>query len=412
MVRSTTARFARKLFSSSNRSSRKLTFQPQIESLERREVLTVSSPLPHAVTSPATDPTIERVFYINKSDHGLDVANADEQEHLVPIATLNAGGQGPQNVQALSAGHGANGDNDVFAEGGDGSLWELTLGVKGWKELLGPNQVKSFAAVDGGRAFAIFSDGTLHLYTNGTGWSQVPTSGMVTALDAITDKFGHDTVYVLNGDDSFGEFTYLPLQSLPGPMAARATPAIIIAGGGAASPLQPHYTQLLPAGHFTVFGWGTTTFSEVTRFSAGTNASGNADVYATWWYGGLAQNLSNTPTDWVTFAAAGTFTDYSAIDQGQVWIQGPKQVQSSFGGPLVPGVVLYASNGSAEVGFAGQYTALSGLGAGGNYTRGVFLVDQSGALSGFSQLSGFNFSGASGFIHQIPGPAGVYPYLG
>ena len=95
-----------------------------------------------------------------------------------------------------------------------------------------------------------------------------------------------------------------------------------------------------------------------------------------------------------------------------MWIQGPNRAQSYPWGPLVPGVALYAPNGSAEVGFAGQYTALSGLGAGGDYTRGVFLVDQSGALSGFSQLSGFNFSGASGFIHQIPGPAGVYPYLG
>jgi hypothetical protein len=412
MVRFATARFARKLFSCSNRASRKPAFRPQIESLERREVLTVSSPLPHAVTSPATDPTIERVFYINKSDHGLDVANADNHQNLVPIATLNAGGQGPQNVQALSAGHGANGDNDVFAEGGDGSLWEFTIGVKGWKELLGANQVKSFAAVDGGRAFAIFSDGTLHLYQNAAGWSQVPTSGTVTAIDAVTDKFGHDTVYVINGDDTFGEFTYLPTLSLPGPTAAKATPALITGGGRAVSLYQPHYTQLLPAGHITFGGWSTTTFSQVYKIRAGTNASGYADVYATSWLGSLWQNLSNTPTGWVTFAAAGTFTDYSAIDQGQVWIQGPKQAQSWPGGPVVAGVVLYAANGSAEVGFAGQYTALSGVGAGGDYTRGVFLVDQSGELSGFSQLSGYNFSGASGFIHQTPGPAGVYPYLG
>jgi hypothetical protein len=386
----------------------------QVESLERREVLSVSSLLPHAVTGPASDPTIERVFYIDKSDRGVHFANADDQGDLVPSAELNPVGQGPQNVVAISAGHGANGDNDVFAEGGDGSLWEYTIGVKGWKEVLGSHQVKSFAAVDGGRAFAIFSDGTLHQYTNAAGWSQLPTSGTVTEIDAVTDKFGHDTVYVLNGNDTFGEFTYLPALRLPGSTAAMAkTATIITSGGEAVSLLQPYYTQLLPAGHF-FFGGRTTTFSEVTNFSAGSNASGYADVYATSWLGGLEQNLSNTPTGWVSFAARGTFTAYSAIDQGQVWIQGPNQVVPYSGAPAGPGVVLYAPNGSTAqipggygVAFAGQNISISGVGAGGEYSWGLFTVDQNGNLSGFSYDPAWSYP-----VHQTPGPNGIHPYLG
>jgi hypothetical protein len=384
----------------------------EVESLERREVLSVSSLLPHAVTGPASDPTIERVFYIDKFDRGVHFANADDQGDLVPSAELNPVGHGPQNVVAISAGHGVNSDNDVFAEGGDGSLWVFTINGTGWKQVLGSHQVKSFAAVNGGRAFAIFSDGTLHQYQNAAGWSQLPASGTVQSIDAITDKFGHDTVYVLNGDDTFGEFTYLPSLPLPGSMTAAARPATITAGGGGVSLLQPHYTQLAPAHRLYEIGRGFVTFSQVTGFSAGTNASGTADVYATWWTGSLMQNLSNTPTGWVTFAATGTFTDYSATDQGQVWLHGPQLVQSYPGGPEVAGVVLCAPNGSGEVGFAGQYTALSGVGAGGHYTQGVFLVDQTGELSGFSELSGYNFSGASGYIHQTAAPPGVFPYLG
>jgi hypothetical protein len=237
----------------------------------------------------------------------------------------------------------------------------------------------------------------------GTGWSAVPTSGKVTAIDAVTDKFGHDTVYVLNGDDTFGEFTYLPTLRLPGATAAKAKLASITAGGVGVSLLQPYYTQLLPAGHLRyIVGGGTTTFSEVTNFSAGTSASGTADVYATSWLGLLEQNLSNTPTGWVGFAASGTFTAYSAIDQGQVWIQGPARGPSNVGS--VPGVTLYGPNGkpvlytgyvfsnSSEVGMTGQFTPLSGLGAGGNYDYSVFAVAANGDLWGFTYQAGSSFA--------------------
>jgi hypothetical protein len=393
-------RFARKLFSGNNAPGRRLRFRPQIESLERREVLSASSPAPHAVLPNAVGgPSVEQVFFLNKSDGGLYCG--DYQGGTFSSVRLN-NGQGPQQVQALSAGLAANGSADVFAKGGDGSLWEYTIGTPGWKELLGPGQVQSFAAVNGGRVFAIFSDSTLHLYTNGGGWSAVPTPTTVKALDAVTDKFGHDTVYVLNGDDSFGEVTYLPTLPLPGPMTAKATPAFIIITPPPVSALQPHYTQLAGAGRISWYGGYVWTFSLVDNFSAGTNASGYADVYATWWTGGLYQNLSNTPTGWAEVAAPGTFTAYSAIDQGQVWINGPTRGPSNVGS--LPGVTLYGPNGSpvlysgyvfsnsSEVGMTGQFTTLSGLGAGGNYDYSVLAVAANGDLWGFTYEAGSSFA--------------------
>jgi hypothetical protein len=108
-----------------------------------------------------------------------------------PLPPLNGGGRGPQAVQTLSAGHGVHGYADVVAKAGDGSLWEEeTGGIYNWQELLGPRQVLSYATVDGGRVFAIFSDHTLHQFTPGSGWSLMPTPGTVQSLDAVTNKFG------------------------------------------------------------------------------------------------------------------------------------------------------------------------------------------------------------------------------
>ena len=307
---------------SARRASRRASLQ--VESLERREVLSVSSPSIHAVgDGPASNPTQERVFYINKSDHALFTATGDTTGTLTPWV-LTGWSHAPATVQTLSAGHGANGDDDVVIEAADGSLWEDTLTgntnigqMLNWKELLGPGQVQSFAAVDGGRVFAIFSDSSLHLF-NGSTWSTVPTPGKVTAIDAVTDTFGHDTVYVLNGDDSFGEVTYLPPQVLAGPTskaAAKATPALTALGsGGGVSLLVPHYTQLAPAGHIVINGRAVAT-PVVTHFSAGT-AQGVADVYATWYTGSLERNVSNTAAGWSQYAAAGTFTSYSARQRG------------------------------------------------------------------------------------------------
>ncbi len=395
MMRSLTTRLARKLFSGSKKPSRKLTFRPQIESLEQREVLSTSSPAPHAVLpTPVGGPAVEEVFYIQKSNGGLYFGEYDASEPSLGGVQLN-GGQGPQRVQALSAGIGTNGNADVFAEAGDGSLWEYTAGISGWKQLTAAHQVESFAAVEGGRVFAIFSNGTLQLYTPTTGWSKVPTPGTVKALDAVTNTRGLDTVYVLNGDDSFGEVSYLPPLSVTSATTAKAASTIITPPP--VSTLRPVYTQLLPT-HYTLGGgYRRIAVPAVVSFSAGTNASGNADVYATLPVGvfddpNLYQNLSNTPTGWTLFAADGAFTAYSAVNQGEVWIQGPRQVLS-YGG-LAPGVALYGPNGQRvfvggyEVALAGQFTALSGLGAGGALQYSLFAVETDGDLLAFSSFGG------------------------
>jgi hypothetical protein len=391
----------------------------QVESLERREVLSVSSPSIHAVADgPASNPTLERVFYINKSDHALYTATGGTTGTLTPWI-LTGWSHAPSSVQTLSAGHGANGDADVVIEAADGSLWEDTISgtdnigqMLNWKELLGPGQVKSFAAVDGGRVFAIFSDSTLHQF-GGASWSVVPTPGTVKAIDAITDKFGHDTVYVLNGDNSFGEVTYLPPQNLPGPMvraAAKATTVIMGPGGVGGVSLQAHYAQLAAAGHIVFHGQVVGSFPTVNKFSAGTDANGYADVFATWWTGGLYRNVGNTAGGWSLFAAPGSFTDYNAIDQGQVWINSAAGAITLYTAPGTPATAPSGGGGNTAVSVPGPNIALSGVGAGGGYAWGVFFVDASGRLWYYVD----NLShGSPNYGYSVGGTgAFVYPYLG
>jgi hypothetical protein len=389
----------------------------QVESLERREVLSASSPAPHAIADgPHSNPTLERVFYINKADHALYTATGDTTGTLTPWV-LSGWSHAPATVQSLSVGHGANGDDDVVIEAADGSLWEDTLTgtanigqMLNWKELLGPGQVKSFAAVDGGRVFAIFSDSTLHLW-GGAAWSTVPTPNWVRSIDAVTDKFGHDTVYMLNGDNSFGEVTYLPPQNLPGPMArvaAGATTVITGPGGVGGVSLQAHYAQLAPA-HIIKAGNFFVSFPVVTEFSAGTDASGYADVFATWWTGALDRNVGNTASGWSQFAAAGTFKDYNAVDQGHVWVLSTAGI-TLYTAPGTPAQVASAGSGTVPVSVPGPCLAFSGVGAGGSYAWGVFYVDASGRLwyyvdnpSHGSPNYGYSVGGTGAF---------VYPYLG
>jgi hypothetical protein len=185
------------------------------------------------------------------------------------------------------------------------------------------------------------------------------------------------------------------------------------------SALQPHYTQLLAPFYSLWIGWRVISEPAVFGFSAGTGPAGYADVYATLpsdlytANGSLYQNLSNTPTGWTEVAAAGTFTSFSAIDQGQVWINGPTRGPSNVGS--VPGVTLYGANGkpvlyngyvfsnSSEVGMTGQFTTLSGLGAGGNYDYSVFAVAANGDLWSFSYEAGSSFAEVGDLGVQVVG---------
>jgi hypothetical protein len=232
--------------------------------------------------------------------------------------------------------------------------------------------------------------------------------GTVKSLDAVTDKFGHDTVYALNGDNSFGEVTYLPPQNLPGAtsMAVKATSVVIGPGsGGTVSLLQPHYTQLASAGYIVFQGKIVGSFPEVSRFSAGTDVNGYADVFATWWTGGLYENVGNTAAGWRQFAAAGTFTDYSAVDKGQVWVHNAAGI-TLYTAPGTIATVNLAGN-NTQVSVSGTWTAFSGVGSSGRFPDTVFAVGPSGELTWVVYDPQLSFP-----VHASGPGYGIFPYLG
>jgi hypothetical protein len=259
----------------------------------------------------------EADFYIDLNTHLLKV-NSN---------VLNGKPNTPTAVQALSAGHGPDGNADVFVKAGDGSFWAWEGPAYTWSKLLGPGQVQSFAAADGGRVYAVFGDNTLHEHI-GSNWFQVPNSGKVKALDAVTDKSGYDAVFVLNTDNSFGVIYTVPLRP-PGPNASAKAPSVIgyPPPGGIVSPPPTVYTELALPGFIRLPNGSISTFPQVRSFSAGTDLGGRADVYVQWWDGSLRKNVGASPNCWSTVAAAGTFSLFSATDCGAVWVIGTANTQ-------------------------------------------------------------------------------------
>jgi hypothetical protein len=386
---------------------RRSSVKPQLEFLECREVPSVASASPHGDVSTPYSDGAERIFFIvNKNavtedtpTPGLYFNNLDQDGFSDPVL-LNGNGKGPQSVVSISAGLGSNGDDDVFAEASNGSLWRYTVGLSGWKEILGPNQTVSFAAVNDGEVFAIDADHSLYLYS-GTSWSEVPTPNTVRALDAVTNKYGYNTVYVLNGDDTFGEVSYELVSRLPGPTAVRGkvTDDFVGIGIGGSSDLAPVYTELAPA-QVIRFRTRVETSPIVTSFSAGLDSNGYAEVYATFWTGNLYQNIGNTSTGWTVFAPSGSFQDYSAVDQGQVWIlsntgtgTGAATLFTESGKPAT-----YSVNGvNYEAQITGPFTSLSGVVANGPYTWSVFTGDTNGNIDfyGYDSVPGLPFRASS-----------------
>jgi hypothetical protein len=165
----------------------------------------------------------------------------------------------------------------------------------------------------------------------------------VTALDAVTDKNGHDAVFVQNADKSFGEF-YNPTGSFLSVPAGQAY-------------IGP-YTQLASAGHITVFyagGSTTTTFSQVVAFSAGTDANGYADVFATWYTGNLDKYVRGT--GWTMVAARNTFQSYSATDSGVAWIIGADGFLERYNGSTIQTDVFGSGGPERSVAAASSLTA-------------------------------------------------------
>ena len=178
-------------------STRKATFKPGFEALEKREVMSTASPAIHAV---ADNFGSSAVFYINELNHAL-------YEHDATHGTRRLAA--PNAIVAFSAGLDTDGHADLFATRKNGSFWEYSDLRHGWHELLGAHSVKSFAAVQGDRCYVEFQNGTLHEFNGALPshrWTTVPGSGKISALDAVTDSSGNDAVYVLNTNKTFGEF--------------------------------------------------------------------------------------------------------------------------------------------------------------------------------------------------------------
>jgi hypothetical protein len=201
----------------------------------------------HAV---ADDHGGSEVFFINKNDNQLYEHDAQGTHKLTgPNASAPFG---PKSIKAFSAGVDLNGNADVFATDNTDALFEMQGGS--WKNLNAPLKAKSFAAVKGDRMFAVLSDGHLYEYD---GQRQIPwsetSSGFMTTIDAVTDAFNRDAVYVKNTNQTFGQY---------------------YSTGGDSHDF--FYTELAGAFHMP----GKPTLSEIGSFSAGTDSNGNADVVA------------------------------------------------------------------------------------------------------------------------------------
>jgi len=262
--------FTTKMFSTNKKPARKAAFKPQIEGLEKRDALSASSAALHAVTDAQGH---SHVFYLNAQNHRLFEGNVE----------LNGAHNTPKGVQILSAGQDAIGDADVYVTDSKGAFWRWNEGD--WTKISLPHgdKVESFAAVDGGRVYAIFQDSTLHEF-DGSSWSTVPGSGKVNALDAVTDNFHRDTIFTNNADGTFGEFFDSGFDG---------------------------YYQLASAIHV-----GRYTLPGVDSFSAGTDLNGYADVYAELAFGNFEVNDA---ASWRYVAPSYTINEFSATNNGQVW---------------------------------------------------------------------------------------------
>jgi hypothetical protein len=204
MMRSLTTRFARKLFSRSKKPSRTPTFRPQLESLEDRRVASASSVNVHAVAEPSgasvayfinPDTNTGKEFW-EKTDHGRGQEIAGSGE-----------------VSDFSAGLNRSGNAVVFAH--LNGTFEYFTDATGWQNTQAPIGILNFAAVDGGRLYAVGANHALWQYTipytetwrivfgghvstvtvTLGGWQELTGPNAVYSVDAVTQTSGSDVVF-------------------------------------------------------------------------------------------------------------------------------------------------------------------------------------------------------------------------
>jgi hypothetical protein len=239
-------------------SPRQRSFRPSFDNLEERQVLSTSSPAIHAVTDNFGH---SEVFFINKQNHAFYEKDASGIHFL----------SGANTVQFFSAGVDPSGHADVFVNDGLNHIYEYNGGA--WHRLFEPERMTQFAAVKGGRLYAVGADKALWEYGPSFGWFRLDGPGAVQSIDAVTDKFGRDAVFAIRGDNTFRERFNGSWQFLSG--------AFTIQRG----------------------------------FSAGTDLAGNADVFG---LDGTNQLFRHTTTGWTALGARNTVKTISATDAGQV----------------------------------------------------------------------------------------------
>jgi hypothetical protein len=249
--------------------------RPQLEALEAREVLSTATAAPHAVMQSSGQ---SMVFYINSSDHAFYKHDANGTRLL----------SGPGTVQKFSAGLDASGKADVFVESSDGGFYVWNAS-HGWQSLLGSGYgIGDFAAVNGGRAYVQFSDGSVYesfvdfqyqTYFVGH-WMAMFGSGTVIGndgvLDAVTDWYGNDALFAIRYDGSLQEYYH---------------------------------------GHWNFVDWNTQH-----GFSAGTDTNGRPDLYGldsrdgSFWKWSQYSGWGSGP-----LALPGVVSRFSATNNGTVW---------------------------------------------------------------------------------------------
>jgi hypothetical protein len=307
-------------FSGKKSPRKKPTYQPKLDALEARYALSVSSAAIHAVGDAFGDSS---VFYLDKYyDNALFEVDHNKNT-IYGLTSTDPTTQGPHTaVQAFSAGLDGTGHADVFVKAADSSFWEFSHAL-GWRQILPAgtlNTVQSFAAVKGGRLYAQFTDNTLKEF-DGANWLTVPGSGTIQALDAVTDNYSCDAVFVKNTDGTFGEFYHGSYQQLAG---------LSYFGFGTIGTISTGNLARIGTGTSGTIGTGTNmifsrssyyrpiySVPQVSTFSAGIGLNGQADVYALFFTGELKKNVGGL---WTTVAAAGTVNQFSATDQEQVWV--------------------------------------------------------------------------------------------
>jgi hypothetical protein len=165
-----------------------------LESLEERAVLSTATTAIHAVNDVNN---LSAVFYLNKQNGAFYMKDAYYGTRML---------SGAGTIQTFSAGLDSFGYADVWVKAGDNSFWEWRY-ESGWQEVLPANYVGSFAAVKGDRVYLQNWDHSLWEFTRGVGFNQVDHAGAVQSIDAVTDKYGADTVFALRDDHTFGRYS-------------------------------------------------------------------------------------------------------------------------------------------------------------------------------------------------------------